>query len=81
MTRDELDATLKMLRARGVSKYTDTPGEGFTVEFFPVQPEPDATKPTNDPEKCACGHSLPVQHMNGFCVEGCSAEECNPVPK
>ena len=83
MTRDELKATLTMLRTEGVSKYDHCPsdGDGFRVEFFPSQPIADRPAPSDDPELCACKHSLPVQHVNGLCVEGCTTEECNPEPK
>ncbi len=76
MTREDLAASLKMLRANGVSRYEDIPGEGFKVEFFPAVAADEPAKPSNDPELCHCGHSLPIHHVNGHCVEGCAAEEC-----
>lgn len=81
MTLPELEASLAMLRRQNVRQYTDIAGGGFTVEFFPTAAEPDAPKPTNDPEMCACKHHLHIAHVNGLCVEGCEVSECNPEPK
>lgn len=80
MTRDELSAELDLLKSKGVAKYTQTMGVGFTVEFWPVvlavpEDKPPATK---DAEVCACGHHLHIAHINGLCAEGCTEAECNP---
>ena len=79
MTADE--AGFVMLRKHGVKSYSDTPGGGFSVEFFLPEAQPEMPKPTNNPELCRCKHHLHIAHVNGLCVEGCSTEECNPETK
>lgn len=80
-TLEDLEKTFVALRKHGVKTYADTAGGGFSVEFFPAESAPDEAKPSNDPEMCACKHSLPIQHVNGMCVEGCTPDECNPERK
>ena len=78
MTEAELASILSMLRSKGVKSYLDVAGGGFQVEFFPLEAAAETPKPTNDPEMCACKHHLHIAHVNGLCVEGCTADECNP---
>lgn len=85
LTVRELVDVLSRLRGLGVRTYVDMPGRGFQVEFFPVEGReqpPLATQPLKAPEAemCACGHPE-YAHPNGPCVEGCSAEECEPKAK
>lgn len=78
MTKPDLLSLLGDLRAAGVQSYTDTPGEGFTVSFFPQEavaaPMTDAKAQDNG--LCACGHEE-FKHMNGFCT----APECVDRPE
>lgn len=79
MTQEQLESALAMLRRQNVSKYTDTPGGGFTVEFFPPAPPADNAKPSNDPDICpGCKHPQ-FMHMNGACTQGC--DNCEPEEK
>lgn len=77
LTVEQLDAALTMLQRRGVKSYSDTPGGGFAVEFFPAEPPsmPDAPKSKQEVDVCVCGHPEHA-HMGGFCVECGNAEKC-----
>jgi hypothetical protein len=77
MTLPELTAAVDMLRARGVSKYTDIAGGGFVVEFFPSLPDVKAEPAAELTEKCACGHAL-YEHNAGLCIQGCDPIKCAP---
>lgn len=79
MTLADLTAAIDMLRSRGVSKYTDVAGGGFTVEFFAEQPKPGPVERTKDEDICGCGHSKSAEHTNGLCiVAGCDPLKCAP---
>lgn len=74
-----LEARLAMLRRMGVSEYGDAPGGGFAVKFFAPEAATEKKAVSNDPDMCACGHEE-FKHMNGPCVEGCTAEQCEKGP-
>ena len=89
LTVRELVDVLSRLRGLGVRTYVDMPGRGFQVEFFPVEGldkrlaethSVDVPAKVPDAEICPCGHPE-YAHPNGPCVEGCSAEECEPKAK
>lgn len=84
LTIAELTAALRSLKQLGVKTYVDMPGRGFQVEFFPpsneVEKQEAPTAKVPDADVCACGHPA-FAHPNGPCVEGCSAEECQPKEK
>lgn len=57
------------------------PGAGFRVEFerhpsafVPVVAD---AAPEVDADRCACGHSLSVEHSESGCFHGCAADKCN----
>jgi hypothetical protein len=78
LTVEQLEDALAMLRRQSVKSYTDVAGGGFTVEFFPPEPaemKAPTKKPVED-DTCPCGHHIGRDHMNGFCIHGCST--CNP---
>lgn len=77
MTLAELTACVDMLRARGVSKYTDVAGGGFIVEFFPPQPDVKGEPIAKHDERCACGHAS-YEHNAGLCILGCDPTKCAP---
>ena len=83
LTVDQLKDALVMLKRQGVKSYSDTAGGGFCVEFFPAEPAAmpaESKKLSNEADVCACGHAEHA-HVNGFCIEGCGAEQCNPGKK
>lgn len=77
MTLAELTACMDMLRARGVSKYTDIAGGGFVVEFFPPQPPELKDAAPAVETKCKCGHAT-YEHNAGLCILGCDPTKCAP---
>lgn len=77
MTLPELTAAIDMLRARGVSKYTDVAGGGFELEFFPPQPAELKPEAPQLDTKCKCGHA-PYEHNAGLCILGCDPTKCAP---
>ena len=40
---------------------------------------PDVRPAADDRDKCACGHSLAVEHRESGCLRGCSEETCAAV--
>lgn len=83
MTLPELDKTLGLLRAQGVQRYRDVPGEGFEVTFFASTqaPEPEQKQPAQvDADMCPCGHPI-FAHVNDLCAEGCGPEQCEAKKK
>ena len=79
VTLADLTAAIDMLRARGVAKYTDIAGGGFTVEFFAEQSKPGPMERAAADEKCACGHAS-HEHGGGLCLLGCDPTKCSPEP-
>ncbi len=80
---DQLEQALAMLRRQRVRAYTDVAGGGFTVEFFPAEEQamPLETKKLGaEPDVCRCGHPEHA-HVNGYCIEGCVAAQCDPEKK
>ena len=78
MTTDELRLNLEMLRRMGVKSFVDVAGGGFSVEFFPAQPDAEPeTKPV-DHEVCRCGHMGYEHGPAGDCLKGCLATACAP---
>lgn len=70
-------ATHKILRLVYVDGKT---GDRAEIErhasaFSP--PAPDTPEEREDKDRCACGHSISIEHTETGCAFGCSVDLCN----
>lgn len=76
MAPDDLDRILIVLRKHNVSRFAD----GTLAIVLGDVPETDAqSRATTNPDLCACGHSIDVEHNETGCIalgNYCSAAEC-----
>lgn len=48
---------------------------GCRIELGPPREAPMSDKPSDDTERCRCGHPLHA-HNNALCVLGCDPSQC-----
>lgn len=73
-----------MVQQKLVRFVIEDEGNGWRVEmerhasaFAPaaVSDAPEESAP--DPDRCACGHSLSIEHSESGCFHACGADVCN----
>lgn len=70
----------EFMRAHALVRFEYEGPEGrYVMERHPsafAPPVADA-EPQRDADRCACGHSLSVEHADGGCMHGCDVDTCN----
>ncbi len=77
----EFEGLSEFMRQHNLERFEYEHGEARVVmvrhhSAFAPPPVADE-KPERDADRCACTHSLSVEHVEGGCMHGCDVETCN----
>jgi hypothetical protein len=76
-----LEMALRLAQHYGAKSIKLGPCDAIEIEMFGPRTSETVVVKTQDPDVCACSHSIAVEHNQTGCLIGCSIDDCCPSTK